>query len=570
MKKKIIAGALSIFLAVIVLCSFYAPPPPPPGDITEYENDAPIAEQMFVQKLEDTLSDGSNMIIRIKYHTDNASMPSSMRIYYSDNDYIVFSDDGTYPDSTSGDKNYAAYVKEDIPAMISLINSSISDLTTAGHYLRFTAHLGEDRTTIPDFDQTSFDAFAQVPLDGDVFNQIICTGIAKEKSLFITDLSVVENSSRTYNAYAHTGTAMDVWTFGYMMKNMAGSTVNPVDFAKSWVQQWMASQIVNGQTVDDRNTFALKFLIRPWLLNAGYVEAGHDPVDKTHWESIWDSFKGSGTTEDNLLAAAPFKLTAIVNRLDLRGNSSYAQSVTNAGETRFIFTLESVYDDGKHSTGGKYDFWGSHPAQNSDQDGGISIPNYLDWLGMNVIFEYGNVQTTRCDVKDFATQWYNLSNYSFPSSALNTALASITNTVTALNAATGKPNGSAINRIRTNERIFFETIGNTSSWNNSNWEFRQFEINASSHLLKLVPLTNTPNDTANYSETLINDNTSLHFYHDWATTDKVDNLLDWVFYSNVNKLKLMRGVHVLPLTYPTSIDYMLAGSAQYMENMRII
>ncbi len=192
------------------------------------------------------------------------------------------------------------------------------------------------------------------------------------------------------------------------------------------------------------------------------------------------------------------------------GNASYNGTLANAGETRFIFTLinpvtgDIVKNDNELVTNGG-------DAKQCVQFG--TIPNnttidLYDWDGMNVIFEYKNVATNICQIRDLAIQWANLSNTTlYPdfigaidpakSQAYNTALQVITDKVVLANAIPSAPNSSAIARIRTNEKILALTnagggFGPIGSWDIPNWEYRQFEVNNTSHLLEIASVNNVP------------------------------------------------------------------------------
>lgn len=126
------------------------------------------------------------------------------------------------------------------------------------------------------------------------------------RALLITDLRVVEDPTRTFNPCTGEGTPMGVWTFGHLLKEMANEPVtgiNPSAFARDWLAQWETRQIANGDPVDAR--------------------PGVQQVILDQWQAA------SGGPEQPLdLARAPFRLLAIVNRVDLRDN---------AGEGRFVF-----------------------------------------------------------------------------------------------------------------------------------------------------------------------------------------------------------------------------------------
>ncbi|MEO5644922.1 MAG: hypothetical protein ABIQ40_07395 [Bacteroidia bacterium] len=298
-------------------------------------------------------------------------------------------------------------------------------------------------------------------------------------------------------------------------------------FLKEWVKQWVTTQTVNTYSIAPR-VFAMDNLIRPWLRKAN--NNANLTVDLSNWEGIWN-----GTTESALQNNAPFKLTAIVNRIDLRGNAAYTPSISNAGETRFIFTLINPY------TG----IIPINPNQTASMEqNGVG---FVDWRGMNVIFEYGNPQTTLCLLKTFAQQWLNLSDvsYSFGTAASNNsykdALQLITDQVTNANSVPSKTNGSAINRIRTNEKAFatFGTNPNAHvNWELQDWEFRQFELGATTHKLAMAPLTNNPPHTANYAPNILEDYTST------SQTVTNNNIFNWIF--SGHKFQVLHGNFNLP------------------------
>lgn len=153
------------------------------------------------------------------------------------------------------------------------------------------------------------------------------------------------------------------------------------------------------------------------------------------------------------LSKAPFRLLAIANRLDLQNVSS-----GSAGEGRFAFGI-------------------------TDQFGNA--------LGMTLIVEYNIPASSAQDVTDLANAWHGLSSLPFPSEQYNAALQAITDKFTARNAAPGRPNGSAIGQVRTND---FETLGE--------WEFREFHLSPTTGLLVPAGVALTPDASLNGTTTL--------------------------------------------------------------------
>jgi hypothetical protein len=191
-----------------------------------------------------------------------------------------------------------------------------------------------------------------------------------------------------------------------------------------WLQTWQVNQTINTFTVPARPNIATQ-IINPWLAASG------------------------GASLD--LGIAPFRLLAIVNRLDLRtGSSTYGGSSGNAGELRFVF-------------------------------GAVKPGRTCQLLPFTVILEYGVPIRGCLPVKSWAQQWVNLSSLALGSAAYNAALQAITDQVVLRNKAPGKPNGSALNQLRTNEIALA-----------SPWELRQFNLTTPLSFLHETPVAQTP------------------------------------------------------------------------------
>jgi hypothetical protein len=268
--------------------------------------------------------------------------------------------------------------------------------------------------------------------------------VDEARSLMITGLSVVEDPARTFNPCKKTGAPMGKWTFGHLMTQMANEPVTgvkPSAFVLRWLQLWHAEQTVNGLSVPQR-------------------EAVNRIIDG--WPKLPD-----GSLD---LAKAPFRLLAIVNRVDLRENLVYGGG--SAGEGRFVFGLIGE---------------------------GCSADPFT------VILEYGVRKRGCSDVKSWGRAWAKLSSLPLGSPAYLSALERITDQFVRANAAPDKPNGSALNQLRTNE----VALANP-------WELREFKIVAKgpqAHALQQTTVTQTPdNATINGSSVLaqfINANAEL-------------------------------------------------------------
>lgn len=140
------------------------------------------------------------------------------------------------------------------------------------------------------------------------------------------------------------------------------------------------------------------------------------------------------------LRKPPMRLLAIVNRFDLR-------SPGNAGEGRFVF---GVLD-------------------------GAGNP-----LQFTIILEYKLPAADPAAVKQWATDWHSLGALAIGSDAYRTKLAAITGKFSKRGAFAGRPNGSAISQVRTNEIALA-----------SPWELREFRLTSTGQL-RMAPSAMTP------------------------------------------------------------------------------
>ena len=227
------------------------------------------------------------------------------------------------------------------------------------------------------------------------------------------------------------------------MREMAiGSGRTPEDFVKEWLSLWLNQYTVNGDVVAAR-TAMFNQVIRPWsAADGGIATLGVNPV--------------TGRLEVTLskplnLDIAPFRLVAIVNRIDLgrtaNGLGGYGGSATSvpvtAGELRFIFNVvqPSPWGGGTEASCGRKRF--------------------------TTIFEYG-VPGEGCDtVVAWAKQWTTLQAMSGFTDPYKMQLEAMTESVVVHGAAPAKGNQNAINQIRTNE------IALTGPW-----ELREFTLTA--------------------------------------------------------------------------------------------
>jgi hypothetical protein len=247
------------------------------------------------------------------------------------------------------------------------------------------------------------------------------------------------------------------------MANQPLTRITPSTFTLQWLKTWQNNQTINTFTVPARPNISTT-IINPWLAASGGVSLN--------------------------LGIAPFRLLAIVNRLDLRtGGGGYAGSTGDAGELRFVF--------------------------------GAVIPgSQCQLLPFTVIFEYGVPLRGCVNVRSWAQQWVNLSTLAVGSPAFNTALQAITDQVVLRNAAPAKPNGSALNQLRTNEIA----IG-------SPWELRQFNLLSPIDILHETPVFRTPDVHFNAADPT------------WTGSTLLDSFI------TANKVPIDNGTYIIPLSF---------------------
>jgi hypothetical protein len=259
-----------------------------------------------------------------------------------------------------------------------------------------------------------------------------------KRELLITDLSVVEDPVRTKWPAGQPIGSQAAWTFGRLMQRMAGSA-DPSAFVLAWLQQWNQDQAINGFTASARPSIQT-LVINPWIATSG------------------------GGQLD--LRKAPFRLLAIVNRLDLRYKKD--DDTISAGEGRFVFGL---------------------------------IDAAGDPLPFTVIFEYGVEADSDHDVQEWAEEWHKLRDKPFGVS-FNTKLQLLTNEFSKPH-CWSKPNNSCLNQLRTNEVSLSAA---------KVWEMREFRLSAQTGGLVECVTAQTPDPSLNGAAALaafINGNEAL-------------------------------------------------------------
>lgn len=258
------------------------------------------------------------------------------------------------------------------------------------------------------------------------------------RELIITNLGVVNNPLRTT---WQTDPAVDPraasWTFGRLMQKVAGRS-DAQKMVRAMLDKWVTDQVVNGQTIAARTKMQSTF-IDPWLTKSGSEQRPAATLD---------------------LSKAPFVLSAIVNRLDLRDLSKHS-----AGEGRFVF--EAMNANGKLNS-------------------------------MALILEYNMYAADQAAIDRWAHDWHALGALTVGTPGFNDALGAITDRFTNTGVDPAFPRNAPLLALRTGEA----TLDPLAEQPNEVPEFRQFQLNRTGTLLDMTPLDGTAMNSANGSARL--------------------------------------------------------------------
>ncbi len=450
-----------------------------------FEMAPPLAEEIQVRILEKKI-DGANILVAAKL--DPVVIKSNFHAVMVGDQKIMMRDDGKKGDEKAVDGIYSVVLKEDEVALQKdlegIRDTAIKRLKNGKPVFQWV-----NRSAVPVSDKLKnlelqeFDLKKGIRFHPSLFFTVSPDPALKDHSLTITDLGVVEDPSRTYNSCTNTGTVNGAWTFSKLMGDMANTAstgVSAENFVKDWLDKYMTSGNVNSDPIPGRSMGMFDVIILPW-------------VRKSNPDVPWISIQpGNWKTFPLDLKFAPFKLLAIVNRVDLRGNGGY--SISNAGEGRFVFGL---------------------------------LSETCTRQSFTVIFEYGIPKTTCASLKGFAKEWYDLKDMTPGSTAYNDALQLITDQFTAAGAGlAGKPNGSSLNQVRTDDLALSDEFF---------WELREFNIDAATHKLFLTSVKQTPAKKFNSS-----------------TINPVGSATDFAIladYVNTNEVSIIANNYEVPLSF---------------------
>lgn len=247
--------------------------------------------------------------------------------------------------------------------------------------------------------------------------------------LMITDLTVVNDSRASHGGK---------WSFGYLTRAMANTPATgivPEEFVRRWLAHWEQDQLINGITVHKREE--IQTVIDSWPKQSD----GRLDLDR-----------------------APFRLLAIVNRLDLRNNLVLGVPRIGgggAGEARFVYCWVNE----------------SGAPQN-----------------FTVNFEFAIKRRTFDEVRRWAKRWYELKDLDLGSAEYLQALEAITERFAAAAVDPEQPPaGSALAQLRTNE-IALGAL----------WELREFQLDVrNGGYLRQVTVKQNPDISLDNSQALL-------------------------------------------------------------------
>ena len=473
----------------------------------------PEPDAIFIQKLQPPTDDG-NVLVFVQLSASDIEVlakvtgQSDFLVLGGEGGQSILRDDGVEPDATPGDREFTGVATIDDADLVARAAEDRSNTgpRVSSKQVRFSGRVRAGETNASVFDDGAFLAGSKVPFDRPVVKVAgsrptpvpapggpvaavrvqpahdsmevttaslvtLGTNAFQDHVLMIRDPSVVTDPARTFDACTGNGTPMGAWTFGHLfteMANQAASGIKPSDLVEAWLNHWATAQTVN------------TFNVPPRAATAQLI-------------SDWRAASGGGDLD---LSIAPFRLLAIVPRLDLRkstgSSGGYAGAAggdrfLDAGEARFVFGV--LLPPGYSAA----PFFGP---------GVVNLGGGCRALAFSVIFEYG-VPKCKCeDVRGWARAWKRLASLTFPSASYNLALERLTEQFVRANANPLKPNGNALNQLRTNEIA-----------QQFPWELREFRLQQIPFdFLHETTVADTPNNTPAGTGTAFNNTATFSNY----------------------------------------------------------
>ncbi|QEC69684.1 hypothetical protein FRZ67_21150 [Panacibacter ginsenosidivorans] len=469
----------------------YGNPDPMMAEDTPYDSvngEAPPAEDVLVQKIP---GDNQHILIMAIYPFAKYSGPYIKTRY--DNAELILRDDGKDYDKVAGDGVFTAKIYADVNEFrqkaieidAAMRKDNYKTIQFSGRELKSAKDCIVEPFDLQKLDQNQPVSISS--LTSGNTNELIDS--VRRNCIFITDLKVVEDPTRTWNYCTQSGNIDGPWTFKTLMKNLAktSSTTDPTDaelstFVLKWLNNWKSVKIINDDTIPARSLIFQR-IITPWQTK---------------------SFNAGSPSGQLDMRFAPFKLTAIVNRFDLRERAAGIP----AGEGRFTFCLIES--------------------------------NCTRPLEMTCVIEYAIPKPDICDtLQNWAQQWFNLKNFTLGSPGYNAALQAITDQYSKW--GTGNRVGNTnLDAIRTNERELAPLDGSPRRW-----EFREFGLNASPRAIVERRVAQIPQDK----------------YNAQVDNPDVRAMVAWI---NANKANINADNYTLPDTLSNG-KFFMGGHAQILD-----
>ena len=445
---------------------------------TSFVSQPPLAREVEVMLFDKDLPDGRNALLRMDL---NGGMPDDPKgeatktpdrlVLHTETGIAALNDLGLFGDDKAGDGILSAVVRydrdrneRDLKAYISRVNQkglkqaplfNLRELAKVADFDVRNPLVGGGERRQFTFELPQFGSITRVLIPFPHLPLAIPPSTDPAKTLMITDLGVVQDPARSFSpcqpngVIAPFGNPNGPWSFKTLMGNMAGPAGNPQQFVHDWLNQWRGGAGAGTVRHSDGITVAFPVPARPALVN----------VISSLQGAAWNPANPATLNLDRL----PFRLLAIVNRLDLAQASFYGPG--SPGELRFVFGLVEKQ--------------GNQCVASASQ--------------MTVILEYKLPNANCLGLKNLANQWTALDALVPGSAPYNAALQSLTSDVTPINASPSRINGSAIGQVRTNEvKLGFP------------WELREFTLQTSAGSpvlgqLRHETVKNTPDASFNHT-----------------------------------------------------------------------
>lgn len=439
------------------------------------EMNPPLAKALSIQKLKDK---ENNLLLVAEF--DKGAIRSKYHAIQLSTGKVILRDDGRGVDEVAEDGKFSIALHDDLDAL----QRELDELDKNRSKLEKELSLGfkgreivpQDLSFLKDFLPGDFKAGKRIHIPW-IFPCRLFLDVSSAHSLMVVHSNVL-----------HSPQANSAWSFNTLLTNIANTPVTgvtPSDLLKSMLLAMQHDATANTDVANARPD--IYQLIKFAVIGSGSPEG---TFDATNWQTK--------PLDPDLF---PVQLTAVVNRLDLRGNMGYGMA--NSGEGRFIFT-----------------------ALNPEDLSPI-LP------ATTFIFEYAIPLHTCAEVKAFGQKWYDLKNQTLGSPAYNSALKTITDVFSTANADPTRTNGSALKQLRTNDIVFSGTT-------DDQWEMREFKLDPLTHKFALSTTAQEPMEKYNEAS-------------DVDTPPDVNNLVAWI---NAHEVAVLADKHSVPLTVEDQVTHL--------------